>query len=198
MTEHNDDAQGASFDRSRLAFETVLAFLEGEEATALAHGDLEARLEVQGRALLCQLFQDHLDLRAHTEARIDAVTDAQGIPRGAVETGHPRRLTTVFGEVEVRRRAYRRKGQANLHPADAVLNLPTEKHSHGLRRQAALEAARGSFDGAVEAIQRSTRQALGKRQTEGLAARSAVDFDDFYAGPAPTTGRPRRRGRPVL
>jgi hypothetical protein len=79
-----------------------------------------------------------------------------------------------------------------------VLNLPTEKHSHGLRRQAALEAARGSFDGAVEAIQRSTRQALGKRQTEGLAARSAVDFDDFYAGPAPTTGRPRRRGRPVL
>jgi hypothetical protein len=46
MTEHNDDAQGASFDRSRLAFETVLAFLEGEEATALAHGDLEARLEV--------------------------------------------------------------------------------------------------------------------------------------------------------
>lgn len=84
MTAHSEGAPGSAFDRSRLAFDTVLVFLEGEQATALAHGDLEARLEVQGRALLCQLLQDHLDLRAHHEARIVAVADAQGIPRGAV------------------------------------------------------------------------------------------------------------------
>ena len=58
------------------------------------------------------------------------------------------------------------------------MNLPAEKHSHGLRRLAAVEAARGSFDAAVA---RASGQALGKRQVEALAARAAVDFDDFYA-----------------
>jgi hypothetical protein len=62
-----------------------------------------------------------------------------------------------------------------------VLNLPEEKHSHGLRRLAAVEAARGSFDEAAGAVERATGDRLGKRQVEELAARTAVDFDDFYA-----------------
>lgn len=37
-------------------------------------------------------------------------------------------------------------------PADAALNLPAEKHSHGLRRHATIESARGSFDDAAAAI----------------------------------------------
>jgi hypothetical protein len=40
---------------------------------------------------------------------------------------------------------------ANLYPADAALNLPVEKHSHGVRRLAAIEAARGSFQDAHDA-----------------------------------------------
>jgi hypothetical protein len=47
-----------------------------------------------------------------------------GIARGAVEADHSRALATVFGEVRVTRLAYRRRGHPNLHPADAVLNLP--------------------------------------------------------------------------
>ena len=62
--------------------------------------------------------------------------------RTRVETGHTRALTTVFGEVSVTRLAYRAPGRANLHPADAGLNLPVDKHSHGLRRLAAIEASR--------------------------------------------------------
>jgi hypothetical protein len=37
-----------------------------------------------------------------------------------------------------------RSGEENLHLADASLNLPEEKHSHGLRRWSAIEASRGS------------------------------------------------------
>lgn len=59
-----------------------------------------------------------------------------------------RRLATIFGPVDVVRLAYRRVGHANLHPADAELNLPAVKHSHGLRRLAAVEASRGSLDDA--------------------------------------------------
>lgn len=66
------------------------------------------------------------------------------------------------------------------------MNLPAEKHSHGLRHLAAIEGARGSFDGTVAAIERCAGQGLGKRQVEALAARTAVDFGDYYAGRLPS------------
>lgn len=89
----------------------------------------------------------------------------------------------------MRRLAYHGPGRANLHPADAALNLPEEKHSHGLRRLASVEAARGSFEEAAAAIDRATGMRLGKRQVEQLTARTAVDFDGFYAHrrPPPAT-----------
>jgi hypothetical protein len=59
----------------------MLAFLEGDEATALSHGQLEEYLQAAGRELLRQLFQDHLDLRAHNETRLETVADADGVPR---------------------------------------------------------------------------------------------------------------------
>jgi hypothetical protein len=128
------------------------------------------------------------------------VTGADAVARTRVESGHTRALTTVFGEVNVSRIAYRAPGQANLHPADAELNLPAGKHSHGLRRLAALEAARGSFDDTVTAIGRYTGVKLGKRQVEGLAVAAVADFDDFYTErtpPAPDPGDDPKR-KPVL
>src|SRR5574342_158370 len=97
-------------------------------------------------------WRAHLDLRALTEPRLTGVADADGVPRGAVETGHARGPRSVFGEVDVRRLAYRRRGRPNLHPADGALNLPAEQHSHGLRRLVMVEAARGSFDEVVAAM----------------------------------------------
>ena len=168
------------FAGSRERFESTLAWLEGDEASGLAHGELEARLEVDARELFRLLLQDHLELRAQRETRLKQVRGADGVRRGCIEAGHRRALGTVFGAVGVSRIAYRARGQRNLCPADALLNLPVEKHSHGLRRLAAIESARGSFDDAVAAIERATGQQLGKRQVEALAQGAAVDFDGFY------------------
>ena len=76
---------------------------------------------------------------------------------------------------------YRRPGHANLHPADAALNLPAERHSHGLRRLAAVESTRGSFEEAAGAVARATGTQVGKRQIEELTAAAAADVDAFYA-----------------
>jgi hypothetical protein len=170
------------FDGSRERFQELLGFMEGEGAAALSHSELEGRLAVDGRELLRQLFQDHLDLRADREERLEVVCDAKGVCRGAVESGHERVLASVFGELTVTRMAYRAKGQGNLHPADGDLNLPPGRHSHGLRELAAVESPRGSFQDAIQAIARLTGQVLGKRQVEELARLAAVDFDGFYAG----------------
>jgi len=168
------------FTAAREQFATILGWLDGAASSGLEHAELEGQLDVAGRELLRLLLQDHVDLRAVRESRV-AVVGADGSHRTRVETGHTRALGTIFGQVTVTRIAYRGPGQPNLHPSDAALNLPVEKHSHGLRQLAAIESSRGSFDGAVEAIARSTGQRLGKRQVEDLASRAALDFDAFYA-----------------
>jgi len=181
-----------AFADSRELFETLVRFLDGTPAAGLSHGALEDQLNTEGRGLIRQLFQDHLTLRAQTEQaepRLD-VTGADGVRRGRVEPGHARELLTVFGTVQVNRLAYRAPEQPNLHPADAALNLPTERQSHGIRRLAAVEAARGSFDETQLAIGRATGQKVGKRQLEQLADRAAVDFEAYYAKRLPPEGQP--------
>ena len=177
-----------AFAASREQFENVLGWLAGREAGGLEHSHLESRLQDDARELFRQLFQDHLDLRAAREQRIELVTDADQVAHPNTEPGHTRGLATVFGQVRVTRIAYRARGRTNLHPADGILNLPQEEYSHGLRRLAAVESSRGSFDGALEAIERGTGQQVGKRQVEQLARRSATDADGFYRQRQPPAG----------
>jgi hypothetical protein len=161
-------------------FTSIVAFLADPSSGELTHAELEQRLEVDARKAFRQAMQDHADLRAVREQRLGEVIGADLVARNSAEPGHERTLGTVFGEVVVSRLAYRARGYPNLHPSDATLNLPAEKHSHGLRRLAAIEATRGSFDAAAAAIERATGQSGGKRQIQDLAARAAADVDDFY------------------
>ncbi|MGH3496722.1 MAG: ISKra4 family transposase [Nocardioidaceae bacterium] len=170
------------FAASRQAVEETLAWLEGPDAAALAHGELEDQLDARGRELLRRMYADHLALRAINETRRDAVVDSDDVTHRAVEAGHHRPLTTIFGTVTVERLAYRHRGHPNLYPADAALNLPAGRHSHGLRRLAALEASRGSFAEAGQAVCRATGVHVAKRQVEALAAAAAADVEGFYAG----------------
>jgi hypothetical protein len=175
------------FGSSREGFAEMLGWLEGTEAAALTHADLEQQVTRRGRELCRRMFQDHLDLRALRERAV-AVVDADGVAHRCLEAGHRRQLATVVGTVTVERVAYRHDRTANLHPADAALNLPPERHSHGLRRLAAVESTRGSFDDAADAIGRATGVAVAKRQVEQLTARAALDVDGFYAAAAPAPG----------
>jgi hypothetical protein len=169
--------EAGGFAASREQFGVLVGFLGGADAAGLSHAELEERLDRDGRELLRRLLDDHLALRAVREQPLEQVTGDEGTSRGRVESGHARALETVFGTVTVERLAYRAPGLGNLHPADAVLNLPVERHSHGLRRLAAVEAARGSFQDAVEAIERSTGQRL--RASRFLCKRCSECNSDF-------------------
>ena len=163
--------QDGAFAESRKCFGELEDWLASEEAAGLQHGELEEQLDVRGRELLRQLFQDRLDLTAAREERRHDVTGEDGVPRTRAEKGRTRPLVTKFGQVTVSRIAYRSPGRSNVHPLDAALNLPEEKHSHGLRKLAAVEAARGSIEAAGAAIARATGVRIGKRQLEELARR---------------------------
>ena len=179
----NAQEETDTFAKARASFEEMLCWLEGTESAALTHAELEDQVERRGSEVQRLMFQDHLDLRALREDRV-RVVDAVGIVHASVEPAHGRQLSTVVGTVSVSRLAYRQLGPSNLHPAAGVLNLPVELHSHGLRRLAAIESTRGSFDDASAAIERSTGVAVAKRQVESLTA-AAADVEDFYAQRAP-------------
>ena len=176
-----------TFAPARQSFEEMIGWLEGTESARLTHAELEDQVERRGREVQRLMLQDHLDLRALREQRV-GVVNAEGVEHTNVEVAHRRRLATVVGTVSVERLAYRHGGTANLHPGDAALNLPVERHSHGLRRLAAIESTRGSFDDAAAAIERSTGVAVAKRQVESLTAAAATDVEDFYATRAPEPG----------
>ena len=170
------------FARSRARFEEIVGWLGEEAAGGLEHSELESRLAAEGRELLRVLMQDRLDLGAAREQRADEVVDAAGVARGAVEPDHRRPLDSVFGKVTVGRLAYRARGEQNLYPTDGLLNLPVEERaSHGVRRLVAVESSRGSFEEATAQVRERTGLQIGKRQVEQLAARAAVDFEEFYA-----------------
>jgi len=173
-------AQDGAFAESRKCFGELEDWMASAGAAGLQHGELEEQLEVRGRELLRLMFQDRLDLTAAQEERRHDVTGKDGVVRTRAERGRPRPLVTKFGQVMVSRIAYRSPGRSNVHPLDAALNLPEEKHSHGLRRLAAIESARGSIEAAGAAITRATGVTIGKRQLEELARRCAVHVEAFY------------------
>ena len=144
----------------------------------MKHSDLERLLAEQGQELLRQLYQDCVDQQAQAEVAGEVV-DAEGAERTR-KRQQQRELETIFGTLQVQRTGYGAEGQASLHPLDAQLNLPAERYSLELRRRAALEAAKNSFDETVQTLSEYTGAQIGKRQVEELVSRAAQDFDAFY------------------
>jgi hypothetical protein len=166
-------------------FESLVTRLDGEETRRMTHAAVERLLQTDGTELLRRLFQGHLDARGLGEvaARVDG-SDGKARTHARVSD---RELMTVFGAVRLARMGYGQRGVDSLYPRDAELNVPPEIYSHGVRRRVAEETARGSFDEAVAAIERTTGAEVAKRQVEEMAERAAADFDAFYDSRAAAT-----------
>jgi hypothetical protein len=174
------EADLSGFAASAGLVRMLLADLADPVADALTHDQLEDMIGTRGLEVMRQMLQDHLDLRSIREPQHKEVIDANGIAHRRIEKDHERLLTTVFGTVRVTRIAYRALGAPNLHPLDAALNLPAGRASHGIRRQAAIEAVRGSFDDARAAIARCCGVGIGKENLEHLVVAAARDIDAYY------------------
>lgn len=144
----------------------------------MSHSDLESLLEREGRELMRQLLQAHLDLRAQATPT-GPVVGAEGVERTHARHG-ARTLETLLGTVQVSRAGHGARGHETLFPLDAALNLPAERYSFGIRRRAAEEATKGAFDEAVAVLTTHSSAAVAKRQVEAVVRRAAADFTDFY------------------
>src|SRR6476469_3784994 len=122
---------------ARRYLESVVAWLDGSEASAAGHGELEARMQVHSREQYRLLLQGHLDERARLELRRSGVTGSDGVLRPRVENGHRRGLTTVFGSVTVTRKAYR--AMPGITAADTAADTDTDADA-GMARPGASAA----------------------------------------------------------
>lgn len=166
------------FQAAEQAFGALQRQLTAGESMEMTHSELETFIGDEGRELLRLLLQGHFTLRGQRKVK-EAVVGADDIPRTHVRP-RVRGLQTVFGHVEIERECFGQRGVDSLSPVDAELNLPDESYSLGLRKRAAFEVAKGSFDDAVLTLKHATGVGVPKRQVEELAVRAADDFDAFY------------------
>jgi len=177
-----------SFAAADASYGSMVGFLKSGEAKGLTESQLERRVAERIRELARQLIQAHLAERG-PGAAAGEVRGADDVMRERARV-HERGVETIFGEVRVSRLGYGAEGVESLHPLDADLNLPPELYSLELRRRAAEEAAKQSFEETVASLERQSGTTVGKRQVEQLVQRAAVDFDSFYAGHTPDASVP--------
>jgi hypothetical protein len=168
------------FATSLTLLDDMVETLSGEAMMSCSQAVLEEYVTETGRELQRQLMQDQLDARARLEERRREITGSDGVTRRRAQRGHRRLVATTVGRVEAERIAYRALRAPNLHPADAVLELPTWLYSHPLRKLIAHEVARSPARAAGEAVARATGQRLGTRQLLATAQHAARDIRDFY------------------
>ena len=170
-----------SFARSRATFEAFCDRLRGPEALAMTHTAVERLLATEGREVLRQLLQDHVDLRGAYEraAPLPSVVGEDGVQRPHRREAK-RDLRSIVGDVIVPRIGYSQRGATSRFPMDAGLNLPNDRYSMGVRHAVARAAASSSFEQAVADIEATTGTHVPKRQAEKLAQAAAVDFEAFY------------------
>ena len=151
-------------------------------AGAASLGQAEEALRISGRDLMGAALQAVVNAASAAQERVPGgVTGPDGVRRTRVEDGHRRTVATIFGRITVDRLAYRAPGVSNVHPLDAVLDLPDGLYSIGLARLSAREAARGSFAEVGDAIADVTGVRIGTRQLIELARAAARDAAGFYA-----------------
>jgi hypothetical protein len=159
---------------SRALFDVLITRLGDPQMAARPQHAVEEFIAGDGRDVLRQALQDHLDARAAAEPRLPEVTGADEVARRRAEPGHAQLLATTLGRVEVTRIAYRAPAVSNLHPADAWLALPAGWYSFPLQRQGVHETVTGAL----------------REARDGLAP------GDRCAGRYPATDADHRAGRP--
>jgi hypothetical protein len=168
----------STFLRAHAHGEEVEKTLRAKEMLQAEHTEVEDYVEKQGREWARLMLEAQFALRAELEERVEVV-GVDGTERSSARDTL-RHVETVVGTVAVPRLGYQEPGHEDLHVMDAALNLAPDHYSYGVRRIAAKESARASFDEVVELIRDRSGAAVAKRQVEELVVRAALDFDAFY------------------
>lgn len=176
------DSWNLSLVEARSEFSRLEAYAIGPEALDAPLDEVEREMDRRMREVARLTLQANIDRRGTgDQGPALTVTDSGGEPRRyAARREDKRGITSLFGKVSVRRRAYAAAGCPAVHPLDAPMRLPARSLSYQMQRRVVEEAVRGPFDEAVEAVEKYTGNRVAKRTAEQLTVDKAADFDAFY------------------
>ncbi len=178
------------FSTSRDLFEGLVRHAGSAGCLAAGHAEVEQTLWESGRAVLRQLFQDHLDMRHSREPRVEVVNE-DGI-RLTERRVARRTLRPLLGDLRVTWWLYQAEQEEGRAPADAGLRLCEDSHSMGIRREVARLSAHEAFAPSAVTLERLTGVHVAQRQVEELARRAAEDVCDLYLRSPPRRSRRTR------
>lgn len=194
---------------ARQEFRCLENFVMSEVALAMPLHEVEAEQMKRSRDMNRALLRAHIQARGEGDLgpKLSIVVDAApsvqapsraGVANEPVRTDispssepaqeveffrgrlQDRTVQTVFGEIPVSRRVYKRTGHESLHPLDDQLGLPERCYSFEVQRMLVKEAIRGPFDEATSSVRELTGLRLPKKSAEDIAVEAAEDFDAFY------------------
>lgn len=145
----------------------------------MRHSGIEHLLSQGVREVGRSLLEEHLALCDLGDVG-DDIVGSDGIVRTHKRINE-RTLISLFGEVTIKRLGYGARGYNSLFPKDALLNLPAETYSHGIRKLVAQEVAKSPFNEVILSVKQITGVVLPRTTVETLARKAALDFDAFYA-----------------
>ena len=172
-------------------FALLQSWLASSSTLRLPLHHIESQQADKGREVQRLLLQNHLQQRGTGD-----VGPALRVPTAGEERLYShrrlgtRRLTTVFGAVELVRMGYSRPGLPSIFPLDQALALPARSFSYELQRRLVKAAAQNPFLESVETIAELTGVSVSKRSLEEILPDAARDFDAFYRQrpPDPASG----------
>jgi len=166
------------FTTSTEKYLELTEYLQSATTFSMTHSDLEKFLSGDGRELMRRLLEEHFFVRGYGD-RWESIVGSDGIERNYKQL-RSRKLITVFFNLTIKRMGYSCPFDHSLFPLDAVLNLPIDIYSYGLRKAIAFEVSKSSFSEATESILRYTGVKISKRQAEILSQYASQDFDEYY------------------
>lgn len=168
-----------SFGSSHQQYLGLTKRLSSSETMWMKHSDLENLITTDGRELLRRLFEEHIQLCGYADVG-KSIVGSDGIERTHKRLRR-RVLISIFGPVTIERMGYSHRKENSLFPKDALLNLPDDSYSYGMRKLVAIDATKTSFSEVIDSVKRITGISISKRQAELLTCKAAHDFDEYYA-----------------
>ena len=167
-----------NFSNSQSKFQELINLLFSRDVQGMELNTVETLVGNEGRELQRTLLEDHVKVRGVGDVGA-FVIGKDGVLRGYKRITE-KKVKTIFGVITVRRMGYYRPKFTTFFPLDAQLNLPNDSYSFSLQKLIALEAIKGSFDEAIETVERTIGIAVPKRQAEKIILHASGYFDSYY------------------
>jgi hypothetical protein len=159
-------------------FSEMIDFLQRDESRMLHLSGIEGYLLHDGRDLLRHMLEAHLADRGDGDIGM-SVMGADGITRKRNRL-RTIRIKTMFGKVNITRRAYSHEHVVSLFPLDALLNLSRLHISYTLQQYLILELLKNSFHESLDSIVRWTGVRITEKQAKDIIDDGALEFTEFY------------------